>query len=136
MPEGINLLDLFNTAAKAVQQNKDQLNKADAYNGNHGDNMVQIFDVITQAMKEKQSADAPTQLEYAAQLLRKKTNSGSANVFADGLAQAAQQVMGKNVSVESALGVLQTVLNGGKGDASANVAGDLLGVAGFRDGWR
>jgi len=127
MPEGINLLDLFNTASQAIQQNKDQLNKADNYNGNHGDNMVEIFEVITQAMKEKKSADAPTQLEYAADLLRKKTNSGSANVLAGGLAQAAKEVTGKDLDLGSALGVLTTVLNGGQGGSNATASSDLLG---------
>lgn len=137
MPEGINLLDLFNTASKAIQQNKESLNKADSYNGNHGDNMVEIFDVITQAMKEKKSADAPTQLEYAAQLLRNKSQSGSANVFANGLAEAAKEVTGGGkLDLGSALGVLTTVLNGGQGGSNASASSDLLGslVSGLAGG--
>jgi hypothetical protein len=127
MPEGINLLELFSTAGKALQNNQSKLNQADSYNHNHGDNMVQIFDVITQAMKEKKTADAPTQLEYAAQLLRQKSNSGSANVLANGLAQAAQQVTGKTIPLEGALGLLQTVLNGGKAETKSADPADLLG---------
>lgn len=127
MPEGINLIDLFSTAAGALQQNRKELNKADTYNHNHGDNMVEIFDVITQAMKAKKNADAPTQLEYAAQLLRQKANSGSASAYAQGLAQAAQQVTGKEVSLTGALDLLQTLMNGGKSDGKTAQTTDLLG---------
>lgn len=140
MPEGINLLDLFSTAASALQDNRKELNKADSYNHNHGDNMVEIFGVITQAMKEKKDADAPSQLEYAAQLLRQKSNSGSASAYAQGLAQAAQQITGKELSLSGALDLLQTVMNSGKTDGKTNgQSGDLLGsllggLAGGDDG--
>lgn len=139
MPEGINLLDLFSTAASALQDNRKELNKADSYNHNHGDNMVEIFDVITQAMKEKKNADAPSQLEYAAQLLRQKSNSGSATAYAQGLAQAAQQITGKEVSLTGALDLLQTVMNSGKGNGETQGKSDLLssllgGLAGGEDG--
>lgn len=130
MPEGINLVDLFQTAAGALQKNRSELNQADSYNKNHGDNMVEIFEVITQAMKAKQNADAPTQLEYAAQLLRQKSNSGSASVYADGLASASKQVSGSLVSADTAMNLLQTLMNGGQGAADEKPGGgigDLLG---------
>lgn len=79
--EQIDLFSLFKQVSKSVKQNKTTLNKADSYNHDHGDNMVEIFDVITQAMKEKKSADPADQLEYAAQLLRNKTSSGSSTVM-------------------------------------------------------
>jgi len=130
MPEGIDLVDLFQTAAGALQKNRTELNQADSYNKNHGDNMVEIFEVITQAMKAKQNADAPTQLEYAAQLLRQKSNSGSASVYAEGLASASKQVSGNVVSPDMAMNLLQTLMNGGQGAAdqqSGGGIGDLLG---------
>jgi len=89
----IDLLSLFKQVSKSVKQNQDSLNQADPYNHDHGDNMVQVFDVITQAMKEKKTADPADQLEYAAQLLRSKTASGSGTVYANGLETAAKQVL-------------------------------------------
>lgn len=133
MPEGINLVDLFQTAAGALQNHRQELNQADSYNMNHGDNMVEIFEVITQAMKSKQNADAPTQLEYAAQLLRQKSNSGSASVYADGLASASKEVSGSLVSPDMAMNLLQKLMNGGGAAAEKPAAsgaagiGDLLG---------
>jgi hypothetical protein len=128
MPEQINLIELFTAASKAIGQHQEQLNQADKGNKNHGDNMVQVMEVITQAMKEKKNSDAPTQLEYAAELLRKKSNSGSASLLSDGLAKAAEQVTGKKIDIGSALSLLQTVMNGGKGQPRSSGTGDLLGT--------
>jgi hypothetical protein len=132
MSQGIDLLDLFQTATKALSAHQQELNQADTYNKNHGDNMVEIFDVITRAMKEKKNADAPTQLEYAAQLLRQKSNSGSANVYAQGLATASKQVTGKTITPDVALTLLQTLMNGG-GQSTATPStgsGDLGSLLG------
>ncbi|MCW5875449.1 MAG: hypothetical protein KIS85_01085 [Anaerolineales bacterium] len=135
----IDLLDLFGVAAQAIQQNRTQLNKADTYNGNHGDNMAEIMEVVQQAMREKKNADVPSQLEYAAQLVRQKSNSGSANVLAGGLAQAAQQFLGgqtqnkskgSGIPMDLALSLLMTILNGGnksQSSGSQDLVGSLLG---------
>jgi hypothetical protein len=124
----IDLASLFKQVSKAVQQNQDSLNEADSYNHDHGDHMVEIFDVISQAMKEKKSADPADQLEYAAQLLRKKTNSGSSTLYADGLDNAAKQITGKNMDAGSVVSMLQTML--GASDVkseSTSSGGDVLG---------
>ena len=94
----ISLLDLFSKVSNTMQKNQKQLNEADTYNHDHGDHMVEIFDVITQAMKEKSSADPADQLEYAAQLLRKKASSGSGDLYAEGLKNAAEKITGKELS--------------------------------------
>ena len=49
----IDLFSMFNQVTKAMQESKQSLNDADTYNHDHGDHMVEIFEVITQAMKEK-----------------------------------------------------------------------------------
>ena len=68
--------------------------------------MGEVFDVISQAMKEKKTADPADQLEYAAQLLRSKTASGSGTVYANGLETAAKQ-SGKS-DVEALTGALMS----------------------------
>ena len=47
----VNLVSLFNAVTKALKRNQGSLNEADAYNHNHGDNMVNNFTIITKALK-------------------------------------------------------------------------------------
>lgn len=125
----IDLSALFGTVAKTMAQNQSQLNSADTYNHDHGDNMVQIFEVITQAMKEKQSASPADQLAYASQLLRAKSQSGSAQLYAEGLSDAATQFQGaKSINTNTAMTLIQTLL-GAQGSVSTSGGGssDLLG---------
>lgn len=122
----IDLLSLFKQVSKSVKQNKDTLNQADSYNHDHGDNMVEIFDVITQAMKEKKNADPADQLEYAAQILRRKSTSGSGKIYADNLQNAAKQVLGKEINIGTVLTILQALM-GSSQKTGTSGSGDLLG---------
>ncbi len=110
----IDLLSLFGQASQTLKKNQTSLNKADSYNHDHGDNMVEVFDVITQAMKEKENADPADQLEYAAQLLRNKTKSGSGAVYADGLHNAAKQVGGKELNTGTIMTIIETLMGSAK----------------------
>ncbi len=129
----IDLLSLFNQVTKTMQENKSALNKADSYNHDHGDHMVEIFDVITQAMKEKKNADPADQLEYAAKILRRKSKSGSGSLYAEGLGSAAKEIAGKDLNVGTILSMLQTIMNAGQGSpqkqspSGGGLLGSLLG---------
>jgi len=109
----IDLLKLFQTAGKTVASNRASMNQADEYNHDHGDNMVQIFNVITEAVKAKKSAEPADQLAYASELLRKQSQSGSAQLYSQGLANAAQKFQGKQVTRDNAVQLIQTLLGGG-----------------------
>ncbi len=132
----IDLGKLFQTVTGTLAKNKESLNAADTNNHDHGDNMVNTFEVITQAMKEKQGADPADQLAYAAELLRQQ-KSGSAQLYAKGLSQAAQQFQGQQVTSGNAMTLIQTLLGGGEapvqqeqqqqGGGLGNVLGSLLG---------
>ncbi len=124
----IDLGSIFGQVSKAVQKNQKSLNEADSYNHDHGDHMVEIFDVITQAMKEKKNADPADQLEYAAKILRKKSSSGSSTIYADGLKKAAEQVTGKNIDFGMVISILTAILgaSGSKIDKSSAGSGGLL----------
>ena len=130
--KSIDLSKLFGSVAKTMIENKTNLNTADTYNHDHGDNMVQIFEVITQAMKEKASASPADQLAYASQILRAKSQSGSAQLYAEGLSDAASQFKGaKSITTDTAMTLVQTLL-GAQGSIPASSAqstgsGDLLG---------
>jgi len=132
--EQLNLLDIFKQVSKTLKTNQDTLNEADDYNHDHGDHMVEIFEVITSAMKEKKNADPADQLEYAAKLLRQKSTSGSAKTYVEGLTQASKQISGKSIDMSTILPLLQTLLSGGttksttkSNDGLTNLLGSLLG---------
>ncbi len=125
----VDLVKLFGSVAQTLSQNKSALNEADTYNHDHGDNMVQIFEVITQAMKDKKSASAADQLDYAADLLRSKTGSGSAQLYAEGLKDAASQFTGqKSISINDGMKLIQTLLGSSQSaGGGADILGSLLG---------
>jgi len=125
--EQIDLLSLFGQATKQLKKSKTTLNQADTYNHDHGDHMVEIFDVITQAVKAKKNADPADQLEYAAQLLRQKTSSGSTAVYASGLEQAAKQVLGKELNLSTIMAIIQALMGSSQRSGSSDALGSLLG---------
>ena len=128
---GTDLSALFNVAAKTLAANRSTLNQADLENQNHGDNMVQAFKMISQAMATQRGAAPSDQLQYASEYLSQNANSGSAHVYAQGLAQAAQQFQGQQaVSPDNALLLIQSLLGGGQQPSSqggADLLGSLLG---------
>ena len=148
MPETeVDLAALFNEVAKTLKQNQASLNEADDYNHNHGDNMVKNFKVISKAVKQTQGASPAEQLAYASQTLRRSSSSGSAQLYAEGLTRAAEQVRGQSsVNEKNALSLVQALLGGtagtqsdqgpqagsgaaGSGDMMSGLMGALLGGA-------
>lgn len=125
---GIDLASLFGVAAQALAANQNSLNQADTENQNHGDNMVQAFNMITQALGSQQGASPSQQLNHASQYLSQHAQSGSAQAYSQGLAQAAQQFQGQQtVTPDNAMMLVQSLLGGGQQPA-AQGGGDLLGA--------
>ena len=110
----LNLADLFGAAATALSQNQGALNQTDSYNQNHGDNMVQIFNLINQAIAEKPKAPPSDQLAYAGRMVRSQSKSGSAQVYAVALETASQQFQGKSLNSDNAMELITTLLSGGQ----------------------
>ena len=124
---GTDLSALFNVAAKTLAANRATLNQADIENQNHGDNMVQAFKMISKAMANQRGAAPSDQLQYASEYLSQNANSGSAHVYAQGLAQAAQQFQGQQaITPDNAMLLLQSLLGGGQ-QSSPQGGADLLG---------
>jgi hypothetical protein len=119
----------FQAVTRNLLENQNALNKADTYNHDHGDNMVQIFKVITEVMETKQGADPADQLAYASELLRQWSKSGSASIYADGLSHASQQFKGQNVTKDNILVFLQSLLwsQPSQIPQQPQSSGDLLG---------
>jgi hypothetical protein len=129
--KNIDLAQLFGIAAQALASNQAALNQADTNNGDHGDNMVQIFNLVTQALASQAKATPTEQLNHASQVLSQKATSGSSQVYVQGLAQAANQLQGqKTLTAENALTLVQALLGGKQGDGAAGPGGgaDLLGA--------
>src|SRR5829696_1763588 len=125
---GMDLGSLFNEATQALAANQSSLNQADTENQNHGDNMVQAFNMISQAMASQRGAPPSDQLRYASEYLGQNANSGSAHVYAQGLAQAAQQFQGQSaVTPDNALTLIQSLLSGGQQAPASQGGADLLG---------
>ena len=130
--QSMDLGSLFNVASQALAENQSSLNRADVENQNHGDNMVQVFNMISQVMANQQGAPPSTQLRRASQYLSKNGTSGSSQIYSQALAQAAKQYRGKSaVTPDNAMLLIQSLLGGGQqsmqGQASADLLGSLLG---------
>jgi len=109
--KSVDLTQLFGSVVNTMVENKESLNQADTYNHDHGTNMVEIFDVITKAMQEKNTATPSERLAYASNTLQAKSQSGSAKLYAEGLQKAAVKMQGKKtVTPDSAVTLLQALM--------------------------
>ncbi len=136
MSSKVDLVKLFSTVGETMVENQSTLNKADEYNQDHGDHMVEIFEMITGAVKEAPKNDLSSGLSKASELLTGK-KSGSAAMYAKGLAQAAEYFQGQDLDASQLLPLLQTMLGGGEASVSQGAGGlldSLVGSLGGEDG--
>jgi hypothetical protein len=133
MPQNqVDLASIFGTVTQALAENQPSLNQADASNQDHGNNMVQTFSTITQALQQKQGSSNSEALKYAAQQVANNSSSGSGQLYAQNLDQAANQLKGKEMDTRGAMELLQTLIGGGQGSqapdpsAANNSLGTLL----------
>ena len=109
----VDLASLFSAVTKTLEENQAALNEADEFNHNHGDNMVNNFKQITRAVNKKRGAPPSEQLSYASQALQKKSTSGSARMYSQGLSQASSKLQGQDsVNSRNALDLVQALLDG------------------------
>ena len=94
------LAPLFRAVETMLCQNRGVLNQADLDNSNHGDHMVEVFQLATQAAEEKREAELAEAMAYAGRLLQEQTHNGSAQMYAHGLAQMAEQFRNHHVTLE------------------------------------
>jgi hypothetical protein len=129
----VNLAKLFGNVASELAKNQSALNQADTQNNDHGTNMVNVFNTITSAMEEKPKASPSSQLEYAAQQVKQNCQTGSGNVYADGLARAAETLQGQNITSDNAMQLITALLGSNLGSqapaqpSGADALGSLLG---------
>ena len=137
----LDLTQVFKAVSQTMVQNQTSLNEADSYNHDHGDNMVQIFKLVTKVMGANKDAAPSDQMTLAAKQLETKLDSGSAKLYADGFSRAAQQFEGqKTISPENMFQLVQLLMGTGQAQApqsaqetaqpDANPLGSLLGTLG------
>ncbi len=136
MPSNLDLAKIFSAVTQTLAENQTTLNKADEYNQNHGDNMVDIFNLISGAVGKAPQGDLASGLSLASELLGDK-KSGSAAMYAKGLAQAAEYFQGQDLDASQLMPLLQTLLGGGEASVSKGPGGlldSLVGSLGGEDG--
>jgi hypothetical protein len=111
---------LFGAVADRLSLERETLNGADPVNHDHGDHMVEIFQVATQAAAAfrrgsnssagENNADLAGAMEYAAELLQLRSENGSAQVYARGLAQLAGQFRQRGIGLEDLAPYVQRTL--------------------------
>ncbi len=132
MTEKFDLSTIFKEVSNTLSENKTSLNEADTFNHDHGDHMVQIFNLAQKAVAKKKSASTSEQLAYASQQIRKKATSGSAEVYAAGLENASRKFVGKELTKGSIGTLLESMLgnpqhtNQPESTQSSNLLGSLI----------
>ena len=131
----VNLAKVFQNVAGVMAQNETALNEADTLNHDHGTNMAQTFRTIAGAVQERKTSSASAQLEHASAAVRSSSKSGSAQLYADGLHEAAMRFKGRQVTEQNAMELVQTLMGldspaaqaATPADASRAGGADMLG---------
>ena len=106
-----DLAALFQAVGEVLRQKREAFNQADAANGNHGDHMVEIFELASRAAQEKSGTALAEAMEYASQLLEQLSHNGSAQVYALGLRQLAEQFRQRQVTLPDLVQYVQRLLD-------------------------
>ena len=102
-----DLAHLFRAVQEAMEVRRQAFNQADEINGNHGDHMVQIFDIAARAAKQQGGAELAEAMDRSGQWLVTCIDNGSAQVYARGLAALAEQFRKHEISLEDLLAYVQ-----------------------------
>jgi hypothetical protein len=124
--QSVDLSKVFQAVTKELKANKAALNEADTYNHDHGSNVVDVFQTVSQAVKEKKTAPASEQLQYASHKLQNKP-SGSAKVYAQGLSEAATRFQGKQLTTDNAMQLVAALMGSGQQAQVPAASQDPLG---------
>jgi hypothetical protein len=132
MAQALTLPSILKAVSKTLSENEAALNEADTYNHNHGTNIAAAFTSASKAVARKKDLPVAEQLAFASEVMQ-GSSSGSAKIYAQGLATAAQQFQGKQLN-ENTIGLLINSMMGmqepaqaSSGAANANLLGSLLG---------
>jgi len=129
MASGLDLNTIFKSVTEQLSTQKENLNEADGYNHDHGDHMVQIFDLVQKAVASKSKQPVADQLDYASKVVEKEATSGSGKLYAQGLSKAAKQFTGSDLNPDNLGTLVKSLLNVEQPEEkpkSTNLLGSLL----------
>ena len=127
MAQNFDLSTLFSSVTQALTKEQNSLNEADTYNHDHGDHMVQIFNLIQSAVSKKSDLPVADQLAYASKQVEKKAESGSGKLYAEGLANAAKSFVGSDLTPDTVGVLVNSLLSVEKPEEKQDSGGGLLG---------
>ncbi len=87
----VDLVNLFEQALQALNEQRETINALDAYNRNHGDNMVSNMHVVTDALRAHSEEPPSVALRYAGLRLNEAGQGSTGQYYAQGLLQAAEK---------------------------------------------
>jgi len=125
----LELSSLFQAVLDVLTHKQPELNQVDPYNQDHGDHMVEIFQIAVHAAQEKRSASLAEAMEYASQLLMASGDNGSAQVYAHGLTCLAEQFSQRQINLDDLAPYAQVAISGkkqGNGQSNGGRSGDIL----------
>ncbi len=106
----MELAPLFEAVGNTLLQNREKLNLADRVNSNHGDHMIEVFQIAARAANEKGGGSLAEAMEYAANQLESRILNGSAQTYSRGLRQIAIQMRRREISLEELIAFVQNSL--------------------------
>src|SRR5689334_11744368 len=105
--KSVDLADVFGSVVNQLRTDRPQINALDS-NGNHGDNALHNFEVVANTLTGLRGQDAGNQLRQAATALQQNGKGATANLYAQGLLQAASSLQGKTgIGVNEVMPLLQ-----------------------------
>jgi hypothetical protein len=107
----MDLSTIFQSVTAQLTDQQSTLNEADTYNHDHGDHMVEIFSLIQNAVSQKSEQPVAEQLNYASQVVEKEADSGSGTLYAQGLANAAQNFSSSELQPDTLGLLVKSLLN-------------------------
>ncbi len=125
----LNLAQLFEAVTQTLNQKRADLNAADTHNHDHGDHIVQVFQLVTQVAKENPNLEPAAILEQASRLLSQQ-QTGTARAYAQTMAQGARQLQGKPLTQQTLPLLIQALLGSApspNNQAAATTGGGALG---------
>lgn len=128
-PVLLTLAPIFQAVVQAMADHRLEFNAADPVNSNHGDHMLEIFHLAVEAAEAKQADGLAAAMEYAGVLLRNRPENGSAQVYANGLAQLGEQFLRYQIGLEDLAPYLRKVLKeekDGQPEEKTSKSGEVL----------
>ncbi|MCX7791719.1 MAG: dihydroxyacetone kinase subunit L [Chloroflexaceae bacterium] len=133
MSNAQSLVALFEAMTQNLERDRDNLNQLDRDDNDTGDNMVANFRLVTATLQQEINREGETDLGVAlgqaAQTLRSEGRGGTAGIYADGLAEAANRLSGKSsFTLDDLLPLLEGLARGAQQSGRQPGEGSLLDV--------